>query len=77
MFVKLNPGWIKLALKFKDFPALSAIFNDFQGAYEPCIFLNPKNSFQAQVKSFSLYVFHSFMYFGHDCCCPHYLSSWE
>ena len=49
MFVKLNPGWIKLALKFKDFPALSAIFNDFQGAYEPCIFLNPKNSFQAQV----------------------------
>ena len=43
MFVKLNPGWIKLALKFKDFPAQSAIFSDFQGTYEPCIFLNPKN----------------------------------
>ena len=24
-------GWIKLAPKFKDFPALAAIFKDFQG----------------------------------------------
>ena len=24
-------GWIKLAPKFKDFPALTAIFKDFQG----------------------------------------------
>ena len=27
---------LKLALKFKDFPAPAAIFKDFQGAFEPC-----------------------------------------
>ena len=26
-----NLGWIKLAPKFKDFPAPTAIFKDFQG----------------------------------------------
>ena len=26
-----NPGWTKLAPKFKDFPAATAIFKDFQG----------------------------------------------
>ena len=26
-----NPGWTKLAPKFKDFPAPTAIFKDFQG----------------------------------------------
>ena len=30
-------GWIKLAPKFKDFPATTAIFMDFQGACKPCI----------------------------------------
>ena len=33
-----NPGWIKLAPKFEDFPTPTAIFKDFQGACEaePC-----------------------------------------
>ena len=30
LLVLENPGWIKLALKFKDFPAPTAIFKDFQ-----------------------------------------------
>lgn len=41
-------------------------FKDFQGAYEPCIFLNPKKK---QLPDPSLRVFtlcfHSFMYFRH------------
>ena len=30
-------GWIKLALKFMDFLAPTAIFKDFQGACKPFI----------------------------------------
>ena len=30
LLVLENPGWIKLALKFKDFPAPTASFKDFQ-----------------------------------------------
>ena len=32
-----NLGWIKLAPKFKDFPAPTAIFKDFQGECKPCL----------------------------------------
>ena len=34
----VNLGWMKLAPKFEDFPAPTAIFKDFQGAREaePC-----------------------------------------
>ena len=35
VFVPFPLGWIKLAPKFKDFPASTEIFKDFQGACEP------------------------------------------
>ena len=35
VFVLFPLGWIKLAPKFKDFPAPTEIFKDFQGACEP------------------------------------------
>ena len=35
VFVPSPLGWIKLAPKFKDFPARTEIFKDFQGACEP------------------------------------------
>ena len=34
---------MKLALKFKNFPAPTAIFKDFQGACEPCVFFSRKS----------------------------------
>ena len=36
VFLYLLLFLIKLALKFKDFPALTSVFKDFQGACEPC-----------------------------------------
>ena len=37
VFAPIPLDWIKLATKFKDFPALTAVFKDFQGVCEPWI----------------------------------------
>ena len=45
-----NLCWMKLATNFKDFPALTAIFKDFQGPCEPWLYYSLKNSNNQKIK---------------------------
>ena len=47
-YVLENLGWIKLAPKFKDFPAPTAIFKDFQGLE---LFISNFKDFQGACES--------------------------